>query len=62
MKKKRKQVGTLIHRFSSGLDKLKSAEEAVEKMEAELTALQPVLEQTSKDVLLSITFKSVIIF
>ena len=43
-------MGTLIHRFQSGLDKLGSAEEQVAVMENELTELQPVLEQTSKEV------------
>jgi dynein heavy chain len=47
---KRKEVGTLIHRFQSGLDKLASAEEQVATMEKELTDMQPILEQTSKDV------------
>ena len=50
LQQKRKQVGVLIHRFQSGLDKLASAEEQVAVMEKELTELQPVLEKTSKEV------------
>jgi len=50
LEKKRKDVGTMLHRFQSGLDKLASAEEQTKTMEEELTALQPVLKQTSEEV------------
>eukprot|EP00736_Rhodelphis_marinus_P006943 Rmarinus@m.24609 len=47
---KRDEVGTLRSRLATGLDKLNTTAEAVAVMQEELTALQPVLAQTSKDV------------
>eukprot|EP00397_Hematodinium_sp_SG-2012_P000066 GEMP01000066.1.p1 GENE.GEMP01000066.1~~GEMP01000066.1.p1 ORF type:complete len:3524 (+),score=879.37 GEMP01000066.1:529-10572(+) len=50
LNRKNIEVGTQIHRFQNGLDKLASAEKQVSEMEKELTELQPVLERTSIEV------------
>jgi len=47
---RRNEVGTLRNRLQKGLDALGQAAWAVANMEKELTAKQPVLEQTKKDV------------
>ncbi|KAF4673078.1 Dynein heavy chain 1, axonemal [Perkinsus chesapeaki] len=47
---KRKEVGLLQHRYQVGLDKISGAEEQVAKLQDDLVAMKPVLEQTSKEV------------
>ena len=47
---KRKEVGGYRQRYQVGLDKISSAEVQVTILQDELTKMQPVLEQTTKEV------------
>ena len=47
LKEKRDESSFSISRLQNGLDKLQDANEAVEKMQIELTEMQPELEKAS---------------
>ena len=50
LEKKRKDVGTLKDRLQNGLDKLISTGQVVSKLQADITALKPVLVKTVAEV------------
>merc|ERR1719440_2614551 len=47
---KRKEVGTLKHRYAVGLTKIGDAEEQVAGLQEMLTEKKPILEKTQKEV------------
>ena len=49
LEKKRDEIGSIIKKFRKGLSQLKNAQEEVTRLEAELTELGPMLEQSQKD-------------